>query len=59
MSPKIGERYNWKSQPERLVYMGRAGSWHQFSKVEEPSEIWCEVLTADLHMLEPTERDGA
>ena len=55
---KIGGRYNWKGQPERLVYRGRNwsgnGYWHQFSKVESPSDIWCEVLDADLHMLEET-----
>ena len=35
---KIGDRYNWKNQPERLVYVGmcepRNGRWHQFEKVE-------------------------
>ena len=55
---KIGGRYNWKNQPERLVYIGmcepRNGFWHQFAKVESPDVVWCEVLTADLHMLEET-----
>ena len=55
---KKGGRYNWKNQRERLIYMGYNwsgnGYWHQFSKVEEPEKIWCEVLTRDLHMLEET-----
>ena len=54
----IGGRYNWKNQSERLVYMGHNwsgnGYWHQFSKVNEPGKVWCEVLTSDLHMLEET-----
>ena len=50
--PVPGDRYNWKNQPERLVYMGRSGVWHQFAKVESPEVVWCEVLTSDLHMLE-------
>lgn len=57
MSPTVGDRYNWKNQPERLVYMGRNGVWHQFAKVESPEEVWCEVLTSDLHMLEPTPQE--
>ena len=55
---KIGGRYNWKNQPERLVYIGmcepRNGRWHQFEKVDEPGVVWCEVIGADLHMLEET-----
>jgi hypothetical protein len=55
---RIGGRYNWENQPERLVYIGlcepRNGPWHQFEKVGEPGKVWCEVLDADLHMLEET-----
>jgi hypothetical protein len=55
---KIGGHYNWKNQPQRLIYTGmcepRNGRWHQFEKVGEPGVVWCEVLTADLHMLEET-----
>ena len=51
-TPKVGDRYNWKNQPERLIYMGRNGVWHQFAKVESPEVVWCEVLTSDMHMLE-------
>lgn len=50
----IGGRYNWKNQGDRLVYMGKERSWHQFALVAQPRKIWCEVLDADLHMLEET-----
>jgi hypothetical protein len=59
---KIGGRYNWKGQPERLKYIGmcepRNGRWHQFEKIDKPGVVWCEVLTADLHMLEETPAAG-
>jgi len=55
----IGGRYNWKSQPERLVYIGMCephnGRWHQFAKIETPNKVWCEVLDRDLDMLEPSQ----
>lgn len=51
---KRGGRYNWKYQPDRLIYLGKRGSWHQFKKIGDPREVWCEVLDADLHMLEET-----
>jgi hypothetical protein len=54
MKMVIGGKYNWKNQPERLVYVGKKGAWHQFAKIEELGEIWCEVLTEDLRMLEET-----
>jgi len=50
----IGDPYNWKNQRERLYYMGKKGSWHQFCLTQRPMEVWCEVLTEDLHMLEET-----
>ncbi len=54
----IGGRYNWKGQPERLVYLGRNwsgnGFWHQFEKVDAPGVVWCEVLDADLSNFEET-----
>lgn len=56
---KIGGKYNWKGQPERLAYLGKSGCWHQFEKVDEPGIVWCEVLDSDLHMIEETkEVDG-
>lgn len=55
----IGHRYNWKGQPERLVYLGKNwsgnGYWHQFAKVGSEPEVWCEVQDSDLHMIEKTE----
>jgi len=54
----IGGKYNWKHQPERLVYLGRNwsgnGYWHQFALVDKPEIIWCEVVTDDLRMFEET-----
>jgi len=60
---KKGDKYNWKGQPERLIYLGHNfsgnGYWHQFSLIDDPKnrEVWCEVLTSDLHMLEETKED--
>ena len=51
---KKGDRYNWKHQKERLVYLGKKGCWHQFAEVEFPHIVWCEVLDSDLDMLEET-----
>jgi hypothetical protein len=57
-SLKVGEKYNWVNQPERLIYLGENfsgnGYWHQFAKVEYPEIVWCEVLSTDLRMLEQT-----
>lgn len=50
-----GGRYNWRNQPERLIYVGKRGSWHRFKKIGDPREVWCEVLDEDLRMLEETE----
>jgi len=59
MKMVIGSKYNWKNQPERLIYLGYKvypgnGGWHQFAKVEKPSQIWCEIRTEDLEMFEET-----
>ena len=55
----IGGRYNWKGQPERLVYIGVRWYdntiWHQFEKVGEPGVVWCEVLESDFALFEKTE----
>lgn len=51
---KRGGRYNWKGQPDRLIYLRRFNGWHQFKKIGDPREVWCEVLDSDLHMLEET-----
>ena len=54
----LGNKYNWKSQPERLIYLGcnwsGNGYWHQFAKVESPSIVWSEVLDSELFMIEET-----
>ena len=50
---KVGGRYNWKNQRERLVYLGKAGFWHQFAKVGTTA-VWCEVPDSDLNRLEET-----
>jgi hypothetical protein len=48
----IGGSYNWKHSPQdQLVYMGKEGAWHQFRKIGDPREVWCEVLDEDLHMI--------
>jgi hypothetical protein len=49
-----GGKYNWKYQPDRLIYSGKKGSWHQFKKIGDPREVWCEVLDEDLPMIEAT-----
>ena len=60
MPPKIGERYNWKGQPERLIYIGSfrypgdRRTWHQFALVEKPDSVWCEVLDSELSGFEET-----
>ena len=60
ITPLKGGLYNWKGQPERLVYMGvrlypgDPRPWHRFAKVEAPHICWVEVLTPELAMLEET-----
>lgn len=60
---QIGGKYNWKGQPERLVYLGHNwsgnGLWHQFAEVGSPSEVWCEVLDEQLASFEETPHDEA
>lgn len=50
----VGGKYNWNHQRERLVYLGKSGSWHQFALVTAPDVVWCEVLTSDLYLMEKT-----
>lgn len=62
---KVGGKYNWRNQPERLIYMGRQvyrgdyRFWHQFAKVDEPDAVWCEVLAEDLSSFEETKDTGS
>jgi hypothetical protein len=57
---KIGGRYNWINQPERLVYIGThkdhhaCRGWFQFAKVTEFPKVWCEVRAEDLARFEET-----
>lgn len=56
---RIGGNYNWKAQPERLVYMGSKsyrdnGVWYQFALVNKPDSVWCEVRDDDLSSFEET-----
>lgn len=55
----VGGRYNWKGQPERLIYQGvmrdPTGIWHQFCKVDDPHKtVWCEVRASDIERFERT-----
>lgn len=55
---KIGGKYNWRYQPERLVYLGYNwsgnGYWHQFSLVSDPSVVWSEVTDYELEYIVET-----
>lgn len=55
---RIGGQYNWRNQPERLIYLGRNwsgnGYWHQFELVDKPGSVWCEILDSDLKSIEDT-----
>jgi hypothetical protein len=59
---KLRGFYNWKSQEDRLIYLGRNwvgnGHWHQFKKIGDPRAVWCELLDEDLHMLEETKENS-
>lgn len=57
MQMVVGNKYNWKYQNERLIYLGKHRGWNQFALVTEPDDVWCEVLDSDLHMLEETKQD--
>ena len=60
---KINGRYNWKNQPERLVYLGKVQNhsqcpgWFQFARVNAPNHRWCEVREYDLASFEETKHD--
>jgi hypothetical protein len=60
---EIGGRYNWRNQPERLIYMGSRlypdGLWYQFAKVEAPNVCWSEVRSEDLNSFEATDAPTA
>jgi hypothetical protein len=52
----VGGFYNWKYQPQRLVYLGKVGSWHQFALTISPDKVWCEVIDNDLKSFEVSEQ---
>jgi hypothetical protein len=57
----VGDRCNWKGQPDRLIYRGYNysgnGYWHQFTLVDKEEEaIWCEVPDSDIHRIELSKR---
>jgi hypothetical protein len=58
---KVGGKYNWIGQPERLIFLGRNwsgnGFWNQFEKVDEPGKVWCEVTDDQLSSFEETKAD--
>jgi hypothetical protein len=54
MELEIGRTYNWRGQPERMIYQGKKGLWHQFTLRGIPSKVWCEVLDEDLRMIKAT-----
>ena len=49
----VGNKYKWKHENIVLVYVGKSGPWHQFSK--DDGIIWCEVLDSDLRLMESVE----
>jgi hypothetical protein len=53
-TPVVGRKYNWQHQKERLEYMGCSFGWHQFSLVDKPNVVWCEVLGDELEMIVET-----
>lgn len=52
---KQGHFYNFKGQPERLVYLRPNTYWHQFALCSDPTRVWAEVHASDLHMIEETD----
>lgn len=55
---KLGGKYNWIGQPDRLVYLGKKGNWHQFKKIGDERPIWCNVLDEALPRFEKTAPDS-
>ena len=51
-----GATYNWRFQEDKLIYLGKNGPWHRFSKVEDPRRVWCEVMDEGICLLEETRK---
>jgi len=60
---KVGGKYNWKNQPERLVYLGYKvsgnGFWHQFALVGNISKVLCEVKEDSLQYFEESNEQSS
>ena len=54
MNLETGNKYKWKHETQRLVYVGKCGVWYQFA-LENTDELWCEVLQQDLSIMEAIE----
>lgn len=54
---KVGYPYNWVHQHDKLIYVGKAGSWFQFRKIGDTRPVWCEVLEEDLASIEETKAE--
>ena len=50
----IGGRYNFKCQPERLIYVGKKRAWHQFTRIGYDAFIWSSLLGSEICLLEET-----
>lgn len=51
---KVGAKYNFRYQHDKLIYLGKKGAWHQFKKIGDPRPVWAEIPTDDLYMIEET-----
>ena len=45
----FGNKYKWKHDIQVLTYIGKKGGWNQFTL---SSNVYCEVLDSDLHLME-------
>lgn len=54
---KVGGRYNFVNQKDRLIYLGRGNNawcFHEFENVEQPGVVWTYLPDKDIYMLEQT-----
>lgn len=47
----VGKKYKWKHEKIILIYLGKNGNLHVFSKADT-RKIWCEIFDSDLHLME-------
>jgi|GEM_PF-2376702 len=59
---EIGGLYRFKDTPETLVYIGRNwsgnGYWHQFELAAQRGNVWAELQSHDLHLIEKLTING-